>query len=176
MRIKVEDTVAVIIDIQERLLPVMHEKETFLNRSVILSEGLKALGVPLYVTQQYTKGLGETVEEIRSAAGMNSYIEKINFSAFEDIEPHIKGKKNVIVYGIEAHICVLQTVIDLSEGGYTPVLVTDCITSRKAADKETALLRASMEGAIPTTSEALLFELLQAAGTKTSRIIQKLIK
>ena len=176
MRIIREESIAFVIDIQERLVPVMSGKTALIEKASILTAGLKELEVPLYITQQYTKGLGKTVEEITDAAGSDAYIEKIRFSAFEEIKEKLADKKYVIVYGIEAHICVLQTVIELSAAGYVPVLVTDCVSSRKEGDLEMALKRAEKEGAILTTYEALLFELLEAAGTKTSRKIQHLIK
>ena len=164
MLIRREDVAAVAVDYQERLMPVMQEKEALLAHSVILLRGLKELGVPIYLTQQYTRGLGMTV------------LEKISYSAAEEVIPKLGGKKSVILCGIESHICVLQTVIDLKSRGFQPVLVTDCISSRKARDLEMALERARLEGAILTTYEALLFELLGKAGTTEARKIQKLIK
>ena len=172
MLIRREDVAAVAVDYQERLMPVMQEKEALLAHSVILLRGLKELGVPIYLTQQYTRGLGMTVPEIVEAAGTREYLEKISYSAAEEVIP----KKSVILCGIESHICVLQTVIDLKSRGFQPVLVTDCISSRKARDLEMALERARLEGAILTTYEALLFELLGKAGTTEARKIQKLIK
>ena len=86
------------------------------------------------------------------------------------------SKKYIIVCGIEAHICVLQTVIDLKAAGFVPVLVADCISSRKESDKAVAIERARQEGAIVTTYESLLFELLKVAGTDTSKQIQRLIR
>ena len=88
----------------------------------------------------------------------------------------IEGKKNVIICGIESHVCVLQTVIDLIELGYQPVLVEDCISSRRLHDKEVAVMRARDEGAVITTYESLLFELTKAAGTDRFRQISKLVK
>ena len=134
------------------------------------------LEVPIIVTQQYTRGLGDTVKEIREVVESDEYVEKISFSAWEDIRELTKGKKFVILCGIESHICVLQTLIDAKADGMIPVLVTDCISSRKETDKEYAIERAKQEGAIVTTYEALLFELLKKAGTKESRKIQRLIK
>ena len=176
MRILREDAVALVVDYQEKLVPVMNEKEFLIERSQILLQGLKILGVPMIITQQYTKGLGTTVEDISSAVGKSDYIEKISFSAYEQVKDQIEGKKYVIVCGIESHICVLQTVIDLAAAGYVPVVVEDCISSRQKTDKEIALKRMSQEGAVITTSESLLFELLRVAGTETSKKIQRLIK
>lgn len=176
MLIKREELAAVAVDYQERLMPVMYEKEELLAHSVILLKGLRELQIPIYLTQQYTRGLGMTVKEITDAAGTEEYLEKISYSAAEEVIPRLGEKKTVILCGIESHICVLQTVIDLKSRGYTPVLVTDCISSRKKRDYDMALERAKQEGAVLTTYEALLFEILGKAGTPEARRIQKLIK
>ena len=176
MRILREEAVALVVDYQEKLVPVMREKELLIYHSQILLQGLKILDVPMTITQQYTKGLGTTVEDITAAIGTEAYVEKISFSAYEQVKEQIQGKKFVIVCGIEAHICVLQTVIDLAAAGYIPVVVEDCISSRKKYDKKIALERMKQEGAMITTTESLLFELLREAGTDTSKKIQRLIK
>jgi len=176
MRIEREQTAAIVIDYQKKLVPVMHKEKQLIQNSAILLAGLKILGIPMVVTQQYTKGLGMTVKEITDAAGTEEYIDKISFSALGNVEEKILGKRFVIVCGIEAHICVLQTVIDLLEARYIPVVVEDCISSRKSSDCKTALKRMRDEGAIVTTYESLLFELLKAAGTEESKQIQRLIK
>ena len=176
MRIEREHTAAIVVDYQEKLVPVMNEKEQLIHNSCILLEGLQILDVPMVITQQYTKGLGMTVEEIIKAAGTKEYVDKISFTAFDCVRDKLSSKKYVIVCGIEAHICVLQTVIDLKAAGFVPVLVADCISSRKESDKQVAIERARQEGAIVTTYESLLFELLKVAGTETSKKIQKLIR
>ena len=176
MRIERDNTVALVIDYQVKLVPVMDEKERLIQNSSILLAGLKYLGVPMIVTQQYTKGLGITVQEIREAMESDDYIDKISFTAFDSVKEQIMDKKFVIVCGIEAHICVLQTVIDLVEAGFVPVVVEDCLSSRKPNDKEVAIRRMLQEGAIVTTYESLLFELLKIAGTEESKRIQRLIK
>ena len=176
MRIEANHTAALVIDYQEKLVPVMYEKERLIQDSAILLAGLKMLKVPMIITQQYTKGLGTTVKEITDAVGHEEYIDKISFSAYESVKEKIQGKKFVIVCGIETHICVLQTVIDLAANGYIPVVVEDCVSSRKLNDRRVALKRMREEGAIVTTYESILFELLKVAGTETSKKIQRLIK
>ncbi len=176
MRIEREHTAAIVVDYQEKLVPVMSQKEQLIHNSEILLKGLKILDIPMYITQQYTKGLGMTISEIQEAAETTEYIDKIAFTAYDAVKWKLRAKKYVIVCGIEAHICVLQTVIDLAAAGFIPVLVSDCISSRKESDKQVAIERARQEGAIVTTYESLLFELLQVAGTETSKKIQKLIR
>ena len=176
MKIVRNETAALVIDYQEKLVPVMHEKDNLIRNSSLLLAGLELLGIPMVVTQQYTKGLGMTVAEIVDAARTEEYVDKISFSAYECVKEQIKDKKFIIVCGIETHICVLQTVLDLIAEGYIPVVVADCISSRKAIDKKMALKRMRDEGAIVTTYESVLFELLKVAGTEESKRIQRLIK
>lgn len=178
MRILAQDTIAVIIDIQEKLLPVIHRKEEVLINTQKLLKGLKVLSVPVVVTEQYPKGLGKTVEEIFELTGEG--IEKMTFSGWETeaIREAIcaSGKKNVILAGIEAHVCVLQTAIDLLANGYQVTLVSDCIGSRNESDWRGALSRCKQEGGIVTTFEALLFELLRQAGSAEFKEISKIVK
>jgi nicotinamidase-related amidase len=180
MRILHEDSAAVIIDIQERLLPHMYDGEKMLRNCEKLIEGLKILSVPITVTQQYTKGLGPTQPSIVEKFSDFSFIEKTTFSCCE--EPafmeniSLSGKKYVIICGIEAHVCVLQTCIDLIDGGFVPVIVADCISSRKPEDKLTAIERMRQEGARITTLESILFELTRRAGSEIFKSISRLVK
>lgn len=181
MRILAEDTLALMIDFQERLVPVINNNNELLHNTEILIKGLKALEIPMIVTQQYTKGIGMTVPVITEAIGEEfSYQDKLTFSCAEDemILHKIEdmGRKNIIICGIEAHICVLQTVIDLLQKGYHVILVEDCIGSRKESDLNIAVKRATSEGAIITSYESILFELTRVAKTDVFREISKLIK
>lgn len=176
MRIEREHTAALIVDFQERLVPAIADHEALMERVRILLRGLKVLEIPMIVTQQYTKGLGMSVPEVWEASGETEYLDKISFSALEVAEPKIHDKKYILVCGMEAHCCVLQTVIDLAGAGYVPVLVTDCIGSRRESDREMAIRRAEQEGAVLTSSEAILFELLKEAGTPLSKAILNIVK
>lgn len=181
MRINKEDVMAIVIDNQEKLVPHMYECNNLIVNTVKLLQGLNILQVPIIATQQYTKGLGMTVEEIQNVFHKEfQYLEKISFSSYGDavIKEEIRklGKKCIIICGIEGHICVLQTVIDLLEDGYDVVIVEDCISSRKENDKVIALRRMEKEGAIITTYESILFELTKMAGNDTFKAISKLIK
>lgn len=179
MRITTDHTKCLVIDYQEKIVPAMANREMLLANSVRFLSGLKVLGIPMAVTGQYTKGLGLNLPEIFAAVGTEEYIDKLTFSAYE--EPKVQewignGTNHVLVCGIEAHVCVLQTAIDLKEAGFAPVLVTDCISSRKESDKEIALLRARQEGILLTTSEAVLFELTRRAGSDVFKQISRLVK
>lgn len=180
MRFKAEETMALIIDFQEKLVPAMEANENFIENSLILINGLKALEIPVVVSQQYTKGLGDTVQEIKAALGDFEPYDKLTFSCAqnEEIMAAIKATnaKNIVVCGCEAHICVIQSVIDLVALGYQVIVVEDCISSRKEQDLFSALIRAEKEGAFTTTYEAILFELCEIAGNYTFKYISKLIK
>lgn len=181
MRIYPGNTMALVIDFQERLIPVIDNNEELLHNTEILLRGLRILNIPLLVTQQYTKGIGMTVPRLTAAIGEEfTYYDKLAFSCVEDetIYQKIKasGKQNIIICGIEAHICVLQTVIDLKERGYQVILVEDCIGSRREKDRQVGIQRAIAEGAFPATYESILFELTGKAGNEVFKQISKLIK
>jgi hypothetical protein len=151
-----------------------------LRNSEILIKGLQALNIPIIVTEQYTKGLGFTIEPVKSLFTPFESLEKISFSCCDD-QPFLNklnllSKKLVIMAGIETHVCVLQTALDLLDNGYTPVVVADCVSSRKLGDKQVALARIQSSGGIITTYESILFELTRFAGTDTFKAISKLVK
>ena len=181
MRIDPANTAVLVVDYQEKLLPAIHDVEHLLQRTQILLSGLQVLGIPVVLTEQYSRGLGPTVQEVKDCLGDNyKPYEKITFSALgcEAVKEAFAalGKKNIIVCGTEAHICVLQSVIDLQAEGYQVYLVEDCIASRKPSDKESGIRRAMGEGALVTSAEAILFELTYIAGTPTFKQISALVK
>lgn len=180
MRILKENTGAIIIDLQERLIPQMHEKENLLKNTEILIKGLRALEIPLVVSEQYPKGLGHTVEIINETLGNYQCLEKMSFSCCdeESLYEFLKkmNKKWIIVAGVESHICLLQTVIDLIDKDYIPVVVEDCVSSRKQNDKKIAIERMRQTGAIITSSESILFELCRYSGNSTFKTISNLVK
>lgn len=180
MRILQEDTIGLIVDIQERLHPKIFQFETLERNTQTLIKGLKYLDVPLLVTQQYTKALGETIQPVREVLGDFQYHEKISFSCCDtqDFADELKasGKKNVVIAGEETHVCVLQTSLDLLDMGYQPVVVEDCVSSRKESDKRIAIKRMRQSGVIISSYESILFELTRFAGTDTFKTISKLVK
>lgn len=190
LKIRKEDAVLVVIDFQEKLMPVMKNKEELEVSAAKLIKGCRILNVPIIVTQQYTKGLGPTVPELITALTSSigddlpvaefEAVEKTSFSAvgeptFEETLEKL-GKKSVIIAGIEAHICVQQTVIDLLEKGYHVFVVNDCISSRNNNDKKYAQRRMGDAGAIGTTFESLLFELCGGAKETGFKQISTLVK
>jgi len=180
MRIISEESVGLVIDIQKKLFPHISDNKELLDRTVILLSGLQQLSIPMLITEQYKRGLGETLDEIRNFFPGRTAIEKMAFSCCDEPEfmdeIKLSGRKNIILCGIETHVCVLQTSIDLLENGFQPVVVKDCVSSRRPADRETALERMRMEGVIITTVESILFELARVSGTETFKAISRLVK
>jgi len=180
MRILRENTIGLVIDIQERLVPAMEDNEQLLENCTKLIQGLQTLDVKLLVTQQYTKGLGDTIDEIKSAINDFQFIEKKDFSCFD--EPvfaeklALSGALNVIILGIEAHVCVLQTAIDLKAAGYVPVVVMDCVSSRSFDNVDLAAERFRYERIMMTSLESILFELTRSAAAPEFKDISKLVK
>lgn len=180
MRILHEKTASLVIDIQEKLFPHMQEKESLLQNCLRLVEGLQVLGIPVIITQQYTKGLGMTTTPIIEKFPEFSYIEKIAFSCYD--EPLVKEKlyslkkEYIIICGIEAHVCVLQTCLDLAANGFVPVVAEDCVSSRNLNDKRIAIERIRQEGGIVTTMESILFELTRKAGSDVFKKISGIVK
>ena len=180
MRITRDNTIAVLVDIQERLFPHIHGHEQLQDNVTKLISGLQILQVPFIITEQYPKGLGKTIEPLASLFCGVKPVEKLAFSCCD--EPEFMGKiqaaglKNVLLCGIETHVCVLQTAMDLKAAGFQPVVVEDCVSSRKPGDKEIALKRLLQEGTLFTSYESILFELCQIAGTDEFKAISKLVK
>ncbi len=180
MRINRENTIAIVIDMQEKLLPHIDNHEAIKDNCIKLIRGLKIMDVPMLVTQQYTKGLGPTVTEVTEAIENLSYIEKTTFSCYR--EPNFvdllqsSAKRNVIIVGIESHVCVLQTTLDLIYNNYNPIVLTDATGSRHAEDRRISHWRMRDVGAIMSTTESILFELLKQAGSDEFKAISKLVK
>jgi isochorismate hydrolase len=178
--LKRDDSLLVIVDIQERLAVAMSEKDRVVTNTLHLIESAKLLGVPLLITEQYPKGLGPTVPEVRNAVQTYAPIEKITFSccgekffmeAVQETE-----KKQIILVGMETHVCVLQTCIDLLQNGYFVHVVSDAICSRTKQNYKTAIEYMRDAGAVITCTETVLFQLLVKAGSEEFKTISKRIK
>ena len=176
-----DQAVLVVIDVQEKLCRAMDEEVLGrLTANVgILQEAARELGIPQVATEQYVKGLGETLcvlkEKLSSPA-----LEKMTFSCCGE-QPFPEklrelGKKQVIVTGMETHVCVLQTVIELLDAGYTVHLVRDAVMSRKKENWQVGIEAAAAAGAVITSTEAALFQLLRVAGTEEFKKLSKLVR
>lgn len=180
MKIKKDQCLTLIIDLQVKLLPAISESALILHNNGILIQGLKILEVPMLITQQYTKGLGMSDPSIFFHAGSETYLDKRTFSCWgdEEIRRAIQnsGRRQIILTGAETHICVQQTALDLLNNGYEVILVEDCVSSRKLSDKNTAVNRMCHAGAVVTSYEALLFELMETSLHPHFREISRLIR
>lgn len=174
-----DNTLAILIDLQQKFIPVIYGKDDLIYNSVKFFEGLKILDIPILITQQYTKGLGSTINEVKKIIGDN-YIDKITFDCCRNEEflnsLNYYNKQNILLCGIEAHICVKQTALSLLNMGKKVYLVEDCISSRKKHNKAIAMYQLSQDGASLTTYESVLFELLNKAGGDKFKKISNLVK
>ena len=173
------DTIMTLVDMQTRLMPSIHNREALERNTAALIRGCKLLGVQIAVLHQYTKGLGETVPALQEALGDYCPIEKLTFSACQT-EEYIQrlefyNETCVIVAGVEAHICVQMTVLDLLSADYRVYVVADCIGSRKEVDIHYAIERMRQAGAIITTMESILFEMMGRADHPKRKAISGLI-
>ncbi|HKJ81682.1 MAG TPA: hydrolase [Ignavibacteriaceae bacterium] len=173
-------TALLIIDIQQRILGVMQNPSTVVANTIKLIKGFKVLNSPIIYTEQYPKGLGQTFAEIKLELGDITPIQKMSFSCFgaENFFAELKQKdlKQIVVAGIEAHVCVQQTVLDLLANGFQVNIATNAVSSRNQVDYETAIDRMRAHGAEITTVESILFEMLNISGTEEFKAIAKIIK
>lgn len=178
--LKPDETVFVLIDVQGKLAQVMHQKEDLFRNLQILIQGLQALDIPVLWLEQYPEGLGPTIPEIAELLPDDAAIPKVCFSGCGQPEFRARlqdlKRKQVLVAGIEAHICVYQTVRDLLDMGHEVEVVADAVSSRTPVNRQVGLDRMSSMGASITSVEMLLFELLGEAGSDVFRQIAKLVK
>ena len=174
-----EDTALLIIDVQERILPVINEHERVVENTLKLIKGFKAMNLPIFYTEQYPKGLGPTASKLTNEL-QGEAIQKMTFSCYDAgslfTELVQKDIKQVVVCGIESHVCVQQTVLDLLANGFQVDLAADAVSSRRQFDYETALHRMRSNGAEVTTTESILFELLNVCGTDEFKVVSKIVK
>ena len=170
----------VVVDIQERLLPQIFEKDKLIETSLRLIKGAEILGIPIFATEQYRKGLGPTSPEIAGAITGFAPLDKITFSACgaEGFSDALKAKRvtDVILCGMESHICVLQTCLDLLDYNLGVFVVADAISARNPKNSRLALQRMHDAGAVIASTEMVLFELLGRAKTEEFKQVQALVK
>lgn len=179
-RLQRAQTGLLVVDIQERLLPAIYRKEQIARNASRLAQGAASLGIPILATEQYRKGLGPTIPEVAGAIPGFAPIEKLAFSAcgaagfLDDLRG--RGLKDIIVCGMECHVCVCQTCLDLLDHGFRPFVVADAVSSRTPQNHRMGLDRMQSSGVIIVSLEMALFELLERAGTDEFKRVLSLIK
>lgn len=170
----------VVVDIQERLMPAIFERERVVESAARLARVAALLQVPIFATEQYRKGLGPTVPEVAQAIPGFAPLEKLAFSACgaEDFVAALQEKKVMqpILCGVEAHVCVTQTCLGLLEQGFHPFVVAEAVSSRTPENYRLALTRLRGAGAQVVSTEMVLFELLEKAGTAEFKQVLALVK
>jgi nicotinamidase-related amidase len=178
--LKIENTVLAIVDIQGKLALSMYEKEFLFKNVQKIIKGIQVLGIPIIWLEQNPKGLGPTIPEIADILSNNQPISKMSFSCCRNDrfmqELKSLNRKQVLITGIEAHICVYQTAADLVELGYEVQVVTDAVSSRTIADKKIGLQKMGDSGVSMTSVETALFELLKVAEGEQFKEILRIVK
>ena len=176
MRLTAGSSMLCVVDVQERLVPAMADGVAVVDRCRRLAEAARLLGVAAVVTEQYRKGLGATVPQL--AGLLPPPLEKLAFSCcgaegFWEAIPQPVGQ--IVLCGLETHVCVAQTALDLLAAGYAVFLAVDAIGSRHAVDRDVALRRLEAAGSVPTTSEAILFEWCRSAAHPQFQSVRRLV-
>ncbi len=181
--IRRDQAVLAIVDIQERLLGALAEdrRAAVEARALVAVDSALALGVPVLVSEQYPKGLGPTIASIRERLGdLFVPVEKLAFSCgrSEEFKAALErtGRQDVILCGVETHVCVLQTMLDLDRAGYRVFVAADAVASRRDFDRDTALALMREAGATIGTTEMFAFQLLERAGTDEFKAISKIVR
>jgi len=183
MLLEAKRSIFMIIDLQQRLIPAIDQGTEAVARAAIVLEGARRLGVPVIVSEQYPKGLGPTEESIAAnLPNKSKVISKLTFNAMKNADfarelavLRAEGRDQIVVCGTETHICVMQTVADLLAEDASVFLVNDAVGSRNPDNRQAGIARMANLGAHCVTSEMVLFEWLEAAGSDDFKIISKLI-
>jgi nicotinamidase-related amidase len=169
-------TILIVVDVQEGFRKAIPDFDGIATATATLIEGAAAVGIPIVVTEQYPKGLGQTAPEVADHLPEGTEpLEKVCFSAAEADDFDLAGRDQALVCGIETHVCVNQTVLDLLESGTEVQVAEDAVASRFADNKRIGLQKMERAGAVLTSVETALFELLGRAGTDEFKRVQKLI-
>lgn len=181
MLLTADDSVLFVVDVQARLLPAMADPAAVLSRVALLMRAARRLGVPLLVTEQYPEGIGKTVPELAALVTPAETVEKIHFAftaepAVQDRLGLLAPRRQAVLCGIEAHVCVLQSALGLAAAGWRVAVVADAVGSRRERDRDAGLARLAAAGVTLVTAEMVVFEWLGRAGTDDFRDLLKLVK
>lgn len=175
-----ENTALLVIDIQEKILPVINQVEAVVENTLKLVKGFKVLNLPIFYTEQYPKGLGPTEPKLKEELIDAHYHDKMTFSCSGAVGLFNQFKENnintIVVCGVETHVCVIQTVLDLLANEFNVYVAADAVSSRLEYNKIIALSRMEKHGAEISVTESILFEILNVCGTDQFKIISKLVK
>ncbi|WP_419901654.1 hydrolase [Kiloniella sp.] len=180
MLMDAENSVVVVIDVQERLAPAIHNLDKVLDANGLVLKTARELSIPVLVTEQYPKGLGHTLEIFKGLYSSDNVFEKLSFSSV-GCAPFMEalkasGRRQVIVTGTETHVCVMQTVLQLLDERYDVFVVSDAVGSRTEENKRLGLERMIRSGAEVVSSEMVMFEMLKKAGTPEFKALSNLLK
>ncbi|MCE1253093.1 MAG: isochorismatase family protein [Anaerolineae bacterium] len=182
LQLSPENSILVLVDFQTRMIPAIPPRiaAEIIRNVRILTEGIKVFKAPVLLTEQYPKGLGATIPELRQVMGDQPAIEKVVFSSYqvEEFKYQLENHKrnNIIIGGIETHVCVLQTVLDLINAGYHVFVAADATCSRTKFNWITGINLMREAGAVVVSTETILFQLLKSAGSEQFKQISKLVK
>lgn len=178
--LEVDNVVLVVVDVQEKLWAAMHEKEALAETTVKIVTGAKILGVPIIRTEQNPKGLGPTLPQVAELLNDSEPVTKLSFSCCgeEEFMKRFKemNRRQILIAGMESHVCVYQTVADLCSMGYEVQVIADAVSSRTPENRAIGLERSRALGASITSSETALFELLKVAEGDTFKQMLKVVK
>ena len=180
MLLRTRDSLLLIVDMQEKLAPATLAPEAAIARAALLVKAAARLGVPVLISEHYAKGIGHTVPELSSLAPDHAAFDKIHFSCLR--EPGVAaritrlGRRQVVLAGMETHVCVLQTALSLLEADYQVFLATDATSSRRGADRDAAFARLERAGGTLVTAEMTVFEWLERGDTPAFRDLLKIIR
>ena len=177
---QIENSALLVVDVQGRLAHMMHHKEQLFEQVKIMIAAAEILTIPVFWMEQYPKGLGATVDEIKQQLDQCTPYEKLSFSSCGQAQfisdLHASGRRQIIVTGIETHVCVYQTVIDLLAVNYQVAVNQDAVSSRTQANKQLGLERMQQAGAVKTSTEMILFELMKSAEHPRFKQVSQLLK
>jgi nicotinamidase-related amidase len=180
MLIKASDSCLFVVDVQSRLLPAMYDPGGLTHHCRVLLQAARRLAIPILVSEHYPKGIGTTDAAVAEHIPAGSVAEKIHFSAYAEPDIRVRidqvDRRQYVLCGIEAHVCVLQTALDLAEAGYETFVVADATCSRGKSDHDAALRRLRDFGVTVVTTEMVVFEWLHRAGTPVFKELSQLIK
>ena len=180
MLLSSDQSCLLMVDMQEKLLPVTDGPETVADNCTILMKAAARMSVPILISEQYPKGLGYTLPDLISISGQNEAVKKLTFSCMGE-DTYVQrfdeiARCQAVIAGIETHVCVLQTAFDLIERGHDTFVVADAVTSRTPLNRQTALDRMKEAGVTIVTTEMVVFEWLRIAGTPEFKELSALVR